>query len=80
MPDMQQAKFSLTPPLVEFLSHYQTYGFRDKSEMVRNALLRLREEMELQSLRDSADLYEEIYQGDAELRELTEAAIEGWPE
>jgi len=48
--------------------------------MVRNALLQLREEMELQSLRDSADLYEEIYRGDTELRELTEAAIEGWPE
>ena len=77
---MQQAKFSLTPPLVEFLGQYETYGFRDKSEMVRNALLRLREEMELQSLRDSADLYEEIYQGSAELRELTEAALEGWPE
>ena len=80
MPEMQQAKISLTPPLVEFLSHHKTYGFRDKSEMVRNALLRLREEMELQSLRDSTDLYEEIYQGDTELRELTEAAIEGWPE
>jgi hypothetical protein len=36
--------------------------------------------MELQSLRDSADLYEEIYQGNAELRELTEAAVKGWPE
>ena len=80
MPGRYQAKISLTPPLVEFLSQYEIYGFRDKSEMVRNALQRLREEMELQSLRDSADLYEEIYQGDAELRELTEAAIEGWPE
>ena len=80
MPRMQQAKFSLTPPLVEFLSQYEIYGFRDKSEMVRNALLRLKEELELQSLRDSADLYEEIYQGDAELRELTDAAIAGWPE
>jgi Arc/MetJ-type ribon-helix-helix transcriptional regulator len=80
MPEMQQAKFSLTPPLIEFLSQYETYGFRDKSEMVRNALQRLREEMELKSLRDSADLYEEIYQHDAELQELTEAALEGWPE
>jgi hypothetical protein len=47
---MQQAKFSLTQPLVEFLSAYKVYGFKDKSSMVRTALLRLKEELELQSL------------------------------
>jgi len=77
---MQQAKFSLTPPLVDFLNHHQTYGYRDRIEMVRSALQRLRDELELQSLRESADLYAEVYAEDLELQALTEAAIEGWPE
>ncbi len=31
-------------------------------------------------LEESARLYAEIYEEDAELQELTEAAIEDWPE
>ena len=77
---MQQAKFSLTMPLIEFLKNYKIYGFRDKSSMVRAALLRLKEEFELKSLKQSADLYAEIYEEDNDLQELTETAIEGWPE
>ena len=77
---MQQAKFSLTPPLVEFLGDYQTYGFKDRSSMVRIALQRFREELELQSLKQSANLYAEIYEQDEELHELTETAIQDWPE
>jgi hypothetical protein len=48
--------------------------------MVRSALQRLRDELELQSLRESADLYAEVYGEDPDLRELTAAAINGWPE
>jgi hypothetical protein len=77
---MQQAKFSLTEQLVDFLNHHELYGFQDKSSMVRTALLRLREELELQSLKESANLYAEIYDSDPELQTLTEAALEGWPE
>ena len=77
---MQQAKFSLTPPLVEFLGDYQTYGFKDRSSMVRIALQRFREELELQSLKQSANLYAELYEQDEELHELTETAIQDWPE
>lgn len=77
---MQQAKFSLTPPLVEFLGDYQTYGFKDRSSMVRIALQRFREELELQSLQQSATLYAELYAQDEELHELTETALQGWPE
>jgi len=77
---MQQAKFSLTPPLVEFLGDYHAYGFKDRSSMVRIALQRFREELELQSLKQSASLYAELYAQDEELHELTETAIEDWPE
>ncbi len=48
--------------------------------MVRAALDRLQEKLELQNLRESADLYAEIYDDDAELQELTETATSGWPE
>ena len=77
---MQQAKFSLTPPLVDFLGDYRMYGFKDKSTMVRIALQRLREELELQSLKQSANLYAEIYDEDGELQDLTEMAVQDWPE
>nr|AGC72702.1 hypothetical protein [uncultured bacterium A1Q1_fos_2111] len=77
---MQQAKFTLTPPLVDFLGNYKRYGFKDKSSMVRAALLQLQEEIEQEKLQQSADLYAELYAEDAELFELTEAAVADWPE
>jgi hypothetical protein len=77
---MQQAKFSLTLSLIEFLNNYKFYGFKDKSSMVRAALLRLKEELELQSLRQSARWYAEVYEQEVELQDLTEAAVAGWPE
>ena len=77
---MQQAKFSLTPLLVDFLGNYKRYGFKDKSSMVRSALMQLQEELELEGLKQSADLYSEVYAEDAELFELTESAISEWPE
>lgn len=72
---MQQAKFSLTPFLMEFVSNYKFYGFKDKSSMVQAALLRLKEELELESLKQSADLYAKVYEEDSELQELTQTAI-----
>jgi hypothetical protein len=77
---VRQAKFSLTLSLIEFLNNYRFYGFKDKSSMVRMALLRLKEELELQNLIESADLYAEVYEEDSELKELTEVAVVGWPE
>jgi len=77
---MQQAKFSVEEFQADFLSNYKRYGFKDKSSMIREALNRLKEELELQSLKESADLYAEIYADDHEIKELTESAISGWPE
>ena len=77
---MVQAKFSVEDSQAEFLNNHKKYGFKDKSSMVRKALNRFKEELELQSLRESADLYAEIYAEDRESRELTESAIAGWPE
>ncbi len=77
---MQQAKISLTPPLVEFLDHHRQYGFKDKSSMVQSALLQLKEEYDRRDLELSADLYAETYDEDPELQQLTQTAISGWPE
>ncbi len=77
---MQQAKFSLTLTPGRILGrHHQAYGFKDRSSMVRIALQQFREELELQSLKQSANLYAELYEQDEELHELTQTAIEDWP-
>ena len=77
---MLQAKFSLEETQVQFLKNFKTQGFKDKSSMVRAAIDHFKKEMELESLRKSADLYSEIYSQDDDLKELTETAVTGWPE
>jgi len=77
---MQQAKFSCQENQAEFLSNYKDYGFKDKSAMVRESLNLLREKLEAQRLRESADLYAEIYMEDPDLKVLTDSAVQGWPE
>ncbi len=77
---MLQAKFSVEEAQARFLRDFRSYGFRDKSAMLRAAIEHFRREMELVRLRKSADLYAEIYADDGDLKELTEAAATGWPE
>ena len=77
---MQQAKFSCQEDQLAFLSNYKEYGFKDKSAMVRASLKLLQENLESRQLRESADLYAEVYQDDSELKTLTDSAAQGWPE
>lgn len=77
---MYQTKVSLTEPLAEFLTKYRAYGFKDKSSMVRAALDQFHRELETQKLKESAELYAELYESDEELQMLAEASFEGWPE
>jgi 4-hydroxyphenylpyruvate dioxygenase-like putative hemolysin len=77
---MLQAKFSVEESQSHFLKNFKVYGFKDKSSMLRAAIDHFKTEIELESLRKSADLYSEIYSEDDGLRELTEIAITGWPE
>jgi hypothetical protein len=62
------------------LKNYKQYGFKDKSAMVRAALLQLQKEVERRSLELSAELYAEVYEEDTDLQELTETALTEWPE
>jgi glycogen debranching enzyme len=75
-----QAKFSIHEDQAVFLSSYKKHGFKDKSSMMREALNLLKKELESHKLRQSADLYAEIYCEDAELKPLTDAAVQEWPE
>ena len=77
---MLQAKFSVEERQVHFLNKFKAYGFKDKSSMLRAAIDHFKKEMELESLRKSADLYSEIYSEDDALKELTETATCEWPE
>ena len=72
---MVQAKFSLEESHLQFLDECRLYGFKDKSTVVRMALDRLREEFARQRLRESADLYSEVYTEDEETRELTTSHV-----
>ena len=77
---MLQAKFSVEETQVQFLNDFKLYGFKDKSAMLREAIERFKKEVELESLRKSAELYSEIYSEDDEFKALTETALNGWPE
>lgn len=77
---MLQAKFSLSENQYEFINNFRQYGFKDKSAMVRSAIERLERELELQQLIRSAELYAEMYEEDKTLQNLTQSAVEEWPE
>jgi hypothetical protein len=77
---MLQAKFSVDKKQVSFLNNFKQYGFRDKSSMLREAIDHFKRVKDLEHLKASADLYAEAYREDDELKELTEAATDGWPE
>ena len=61
----------------QFLKNFDDHGFKDKSSMLRAAIDHFKKEIELESLRKSADLYSEIYSEEDELKDLTEAALTG---
>ncbi len=77
---MQQAKFSIKETQASFLNNYRSYGFKDKSAMLREAIDRMKKQLEFENLKQSADLYSEDYEADQGLKELTETALTGWPE
>ncbi len=77
---MLQAKFSIEETQARFLNNFKGYGFKDKSAMLREAIEHFKKELERESLRKSAELYSEIYSEDDDVKDLTETALNGWPE
>ena len=76
---MIQENFSLEESQLQFLDECRSYGFKDKSAVVRMALDLLRREFVQQRLQESADLYSESYAEDEETQELTATALSEWP-
>ena len=76
---MQQAKFSIDKTRMQFIDQFKEFGFKDKSDLIRNALDCLKKRFENEQMRVSADLYAELYAEDKELRKLTETASHNWP-
>jgi Arc/MetJ-type ribon-helix-helix transcriptional regulator len=77
---MVSTKISLTDEQLAFLKQHVEIGFADRSALVREAIDRMRAEIERKKLEASAELYAEIYASDPELAALTDQAAEGWPE
>ena len=71
---MPQIKISLDETILDFVRSHEKYGFASKSEIVANALMSLKNNLETQTLIESAKLYREIYDSDPDLQELTDSA------
>jgi Arc/MetJ-type ribon-helix-helix transcriptional regulator len=76
---MIPTKVILEQSQLDFLSQFKDFGFKDRSSLVRSALNQLQQQMELQELERSADLYTEVYEEDLQLQELTALAVADWP-
>lgn len=71
---MPQIKISLDKTNIDFISNYQAYGYPSKSAIVDAAVSSLKKSLERQQLIESAALYQEVYDNDSELQELTDDA------
>jgi Arc/MetJ-type ribon-helix-helix transcriptional regulator len=76
---MVPTKVILEQSQLDFLSQFKDFGFKDRSSLVRSALNQLQQQMEMQELERSADLYTEVYEEDLQLQELTALAVADWP-
>lgn len=76
---MPQVKISINEKQLDFINDYHSYGFKDKSSLVRKSIEHLKKELEIQKLKKSAELYSELYSKDSELQEITNSALSEWP-
>jgi Arc/MetJ-type ribon-helix-helix transcriptional regulator len=76
---MVPTKVVLEQSQIDFLSQFKDLGFKDKSSLVRSALNQLQQQIQVQELERSADLYTEVYEGDEDLQKLTALAGADWP-
>jgi hypothetical protein len=71
---MPQIKISLDRQNIDFVSNHKAYGYVSKSAMIDDAVANLKKNLELQILIESAELYQDIYNNDPDLQELTNDA------
>lgn len=71
---MPQIKISLDDANANFVSNFRDYGYTSKSAIVDDAVQKLSQELRNKALLESAELYQQVYQNDLELQELTDSA------
>ena len=71
---MPQIKVVLKDAEFDFVENYLNYGFKSKTELVNKAVAAFRKQLRDRAITESAELYQQIYEEDAELRELTNDA------
>jgi hypothetical protein len=76
---MNTLTITLNATEMRFVYDHSRYGYATENAIVTEALHRLKESLEQTALEESALLYAEEYASDADLRELTDAALQGFP-
>ncbi|WP_036479252.1 hypothetical protein [Myxosarcina sp. GI1] len=71
---MPQIKVSLNDNNLDFVNKFRDYGYSSKSAIVDDAVRKLHEKLRKEILLESTELYQEIYQSNLELQELTDDA------
>jgi translation initiation factor 2B subunit (eIF-2B alpha/beta/delta family) len=71
---MPQIKVVLKDAEFDFVENHLSYGFKSKTELVNKAISAFRKQLREKAIAESAELYQEIYEQDEELRELTNDA------
>lgn len=77
---MPQVKITLEDEAIAFIDNHQKYGYSSRTELVRVAIATLKKQLEQKELEESAKIYQEIYEADTELQELTDGATTEWLE
>lgn len=76
---MAQVKVTLKPDLLKFIDNYPQFGYGSRTQIINAAIELLQQKLEQEELSKSAQIYQEIYETDAELQALTEEGLENWP-
>lgn len=71
---MPQIKIVLKDEEFDFVENYSNYGFKSKTELVNQAVTSFRKKLRDKEIAKSAELYQQIYEEDKELRQLTNDA------
>lgn len=77
---MPQVKVTLEEEAIKFIDDHKKYGYSSRTELVKDAIAILKQQLEQKELEESARTYQEIYETDRELQELTDGAAIEWLE
>lgn len=71
---MTQIKINLSDRAIQFIERHKELGYDSKSMMIDSILTKCSEDLEREEITRSASLYQEVYEEDKELQQLTDNA------